>query len=487
MTTPHTPRTVNAGSVAAIFTALLAAIFAFQLNASMLSPVLATIKDELDTTDAAVGVTQTAFFTSAALFSLIIPRWGDLIGRKKLMIAMTAITVAGSVLAALSPSIEILFAARVIQGISGPIVPMALIMLRARVRDRKQFALLMAILTSINGGIAGVDALLGGWLAAAFGYHSVFWAMAVVAAVATALVALLAQDSRGTEQLPMDWPGAAAIVVALGAVLVAFNELGKLGAANWLMIAGLLLVGAIAFAIFWRIESTSPHPLVPTRYLRERRTWALLSTTVLTMTGIFAVMNGLVPNMGQDPTFGGMGADSISWVTLTPYALAGLLMGPVAGRLAGRFGYLAVLRAGLGISLVGILAALLLVGSTTPILLLLVSVWLGVSYAGMSNIMLNGLGVVLSPRENAGYLPGMNSGAFNIGAGLSFALLFAMQTMFSDGGESAAAGYSAGLITGAVVVAAALGVSFLIPRPAIDQEDDSEPLADASPAGTEGA
>ena len=42
------------------------------------------------------------------------------------------------------------------------------------------------------------------------------------------------------------------------------------------------------------------------------------------------------------------------------------------------------------------------------------------------SIMLNGLGIVLSPKDNPGYLPGMNAGAFNLGAGLSFAVLYAV-------------------------------------------------------------
>lgn len=48
----------------------------------MLSPALATIEEELKVDSAAVGLTQTAFFTSAALFSLFLPRWGDIIGRR---------------------------------------------------------------------------------------------------------------------------------------------------------------------------------------------------------------------------------------------------------------------------------------------------------------------------------------------------------------------------------------------------------------------
>ena len=93
-----TQRRVN---VAVLMTALLAACVAFQLNASMLSPALVTIEQELNTDSAAVGLTQTAFFTSAALFSLFLPRLGDIIGRKKVLAGMLVVLTIGSVVAAL--------------------------------------------------------------------------------------------------------------------------------------------------------------------------------------------------------------------------------------------------------------------------------------------------------------------------------------------------------------------------------------------------
>ena len=70
-------------SIFKLMLALLAACVAFQLNASMLSPVLVTIAVELKSNDVAVGLSQTAFFTSAALFSLFLPRLSDIVGRKK--------------------------------------------------------------------------------------------------------------------------------------------------------------------------------------------------------------------------------------------------------------------------------------------------------------------------------------------------------------------------------------------------------------------
>ena len=177
------------------------------------------------------------------------------------------------------------------------------------------------------------------------------------------------------------------------------------------------------------------------------------------MTGVFAVMNGLIPNLGQDADAGaGISASTISWVTLTPYALAGLVFGPIAGWMASKLGYKYVLQTGLVGTVVGLIISIFVVGAPNAWTLLLVSIFLGVTYAGIANIMLNGLGIVLSPADNQGYLPGMNAGAFNLGAGLSFAVLFAVSGSFEHG-------YRAGMIAGVIILLAALALSFRIPRP----------------------
>ena len=461
---------VTKRSTAAVMTALLVACFAFQLNASMLSPALRVMAKELKTTDDVIGLTQTVFFTAAALFSLFLPRLGDMIGRRKLLTGMMALTAVGCVLSALAGmtgSVALLFVGRVIQGVAGPTVPVCLIMLRVAVPDPKRYGTLLGVITAVNGGIAGVDALAGGWLAQNFGFGSVFWTMAVIAVLAAVAVAFLTDESLVPGSHRMDWTGTIALVVAVGALLTIFNELAKLSNANFWLVAGLFLLAALSAVAFWIQEDRTSQPLVATVYLRSRSTWALLLTTTLTMTGVFAVMNGLVPGLAQDTGYGpGLGADVVSFWTLTPYAIAGLLMGPVSGTLAGRFGYRKVLRVGLLGTVIGLGAILAISPSATPVLLLAVNVFVGITYAGMSNIMLNGLGVVLSPSDNPGYLPGLNAGAFNLGAGISFAILPAVSVALGNG----LGGFQGAVITGLVLLALAFASSLLIPAPAVEKE-----------------
>ena len=457
-------------STAAVMTALLVACFAFQLNASMLSPALRLMAKELKTTDDVIGLTQTVFFTAAALFSLFLPRLGDMIGRRKLLTGMMALTAVGcalSALAGMTGSVALLFVGRVIQGVAGPTVPVCLIMLRVAVPDPKRYGTLLGVITAVNGGIAGVDALAGGWLAQNFGFGSVFWTMAVIAALAAVAVAFLTDESLVPGDHRMDWSGTISLVVAVGALLTIFNELAKLFNANFWLVAGLFLLAALSAVAFWIQEERTSQPLVATVYLQSRSTWALLLTTTLTMTGVFAVMNGLVPGLAQDTDYGpGLSPDVVSFWTLTPYAIAGLLMGPVSGTLAGRFGYRKVLRVGLLGTVIGLGAIFAISPSATPVLLLAVNVFVGITYAGMSNIMLNGLGVVLSPSDNPGYLPGLNAGAFNLGAGISFAILPAVSVALGSGLD----GFQGAVITGLVLLALAFASSLLIPAPAVEKE-----------------
>ena len=448
-------------SVVPLMVALLMACMAFQLNATMLNPVLVTISQSLNSSEATIGLAQTAFFMSAALFSIFIPRLSDIVGRRRILFILIAITTLGGALAAMAPNIEIYFVSRIIQGVSGPVVPLCLLMLHAEVKDPKRYGMLMGIITAVNGGIAGIDAFLGGYIATNFGFRPVFWFIAAVGLLTLPFIIKGVKESKPSAGQTMDWVGVLFLVVTLAGFLMGLNEAGKLTNANWGMVGASIAIALIAFFCFIQVEKRVKAPLVTVNHLKQRSTWALLLTTVLTMTGIFAVVNGLVVSFAQNSDIGfGFTANTTAVYLLAPYALIGWLVGPFMGRLAPMYGYNRILRLGLIGSVIGILL-LMLFGLGSLTVLILGTVLVGVTYAGTANIMLNGLGVVLSPEENPGFLPGMNAAAFHLGAGLSFALLPAMLVMSSDMLE----GYGNGMLLGLAITVVAFVVSFMIPNP----------------------
>ncbi len=450
-------------NVMPLMVALLMACMAFQLNASMLNPVLVTIAKSLGASEATVGLTQTAFFMSAALFSIFIPRLSDIVGRQKMLFTLIAITTIGGVLAALAPNIEIYFLSRVIQGVSGPVVPLCLLMLHHEVKDPKQYGILMGIITAVNGGIAGIDAFLGGYIATNFGFRPVFWFIAVIGVITLPFILKGAPESKPNAGHKMDWLGVIFLVVTLAGFLTALNF-----SSNLPLVIGAVVIALISFALFVQTEKKVTNPLVTISDLKKRSTWALLLTTVLTMTGIFAIVNGLVVSFAQNQEIGfSLTANSTAIYLLAPYALIGWLIGPFMGRFAPLLGYNRILRIGLIGSVIGVVV-LMYLGLSSLSILIAATIFLGVTYAGTANIMLNGLGVVLSPKDNPGFLPGMNAAAFHIGAGLSFALLPAMQAL----NESSVSGYFNGMTLGLSITIVAFFVSFLIPKP-VDAEVQS--------------
>ncbi|WP_069286941.1 MFS transporter [Corynebacterium pseudotuberculosis] len=452
------------GGIALLMTVLLTAAIAFQLNASMLSPVLATMARELGTDEATVGLTQTAFFTGGAMCGLFLPRLSDIVGRRKILVIMLAVMAIGGLMAALAPNITVLAIARALQGISGPTIPMTLIILRSQVRDQVRLGTLMGIIAAVNGGIAGIDVIASGWMAEHLGFRSVFWLIAIVGLITTVVVALWAPESKPSDNVKMDWVGAAILVVSVLSITLAANEAGKAAAANWMLVVGLILFGLAVFAVFWKWENKHDQPMVAPKYLARRQTWGLLLTTVLTMTGVFAAVNGVAISLAQNPDAGfGLPADLASLMLLTPYALIGWLVGPFAGRWAPRIGYSRLLRIGNASSAV-LLLVLALAGSTSKVVLIASVVLLGITYAGIGNIVLNNLGVVNSPADNEGFLPGMNSAAFNLGAGISFAVLPVFMVAGSPAGSDSTAGYTTAFIVGAIILGLSVATSFFIPK-----------------------
>ncbi|MDO5532205.1 MFS transporter [Sutterella sp.] len=449
------------GSVIALTAALLTACTAYQLNASMVAPALVTIGAELGVGEADVGLVQTMFFTPAALFALFVPRLSDMKGRRLLLTAMLAVLALGSFLAAVAPNLATLLAARTVQGVAGPVLSVSMLMLRTEIEDEKLYATLLGLIAAVSGGLCGLDSIAGGWLASNLGFRAVFWTIGGIAAVAALMAWKFTRESKPSAGRAMDWTGVGFLVASLACLLLALNRAGANDPA--IVILGFALAGFVAFRLFVAAEKRVKEPLVAIEHLRRRGTWALLLTTVLTMTGGFAVVNGTALSLAQNTAAGfGLAPHVAALYLLTPFAVAGWIASPLAGRLAPVIGYANMLRTGLA-GAAASLALVLFLGISNLQWLVAGLVLMGVTFTGCAILMLNALAISLSPAENPGFLPGINSGAFCLGAGLSFAVIPPVMAAFTSSDPASTAGWSAGVTAGLVIIAAALAVSFLIP------------------------
>ncbi|WP_166848696.1 MFS transporter [Isoptericola sp. BMS4] len=444
---------------AGLVASLLVAVVAFQLGASMVTPALPAMAATLGVGADDVAGVSSYFFLAGAVAGVVLSRWSDYVGRRRILLATLLVMVGGTVVCLLATSLPLLLAGRVMQGTSSAVFQISYIILAERLSPRV-FGTALGVVTAINGGVGGVDGFVGGLLTDHFGYRSIFVAILAVGLLALVFVLrVVPRGERPADTGTMDWWGAAALSITIVCLTQAVDAGSASGWASPRTL-GLLAATALAAAGFWAVERRRRTPLFPLRHLRSREVWPLVATTMLTLTGVFAVINFTVVVLSQDTAAGyGMSASLSALAFLAPPALIGLFAGPVAGWLAGRRGWVAVLRWGLVLCL-AVLVVIALMPTHRWVVLGGIAC-LGVAYNGLFMATANGLGVLQSPPDAPGALPGLNSSAFGIGAGLGIGLVAPFVAQGTVGGYATALWVSAG------ITALALGTSLLlVPRPA---------------------
>ena len=117
--------TRNRSSYKVTFTVLLLGTIAYALLQSLVSPVLPTIQSDLHTSQNTVTWVLTAFLLSASIFTPILGRVGDMVGKERMLVLTLGALAAGSVIAGLAHSILVLIIARAVQGIGGAVLPLS--------------------------------------------------------------------------------------------------------------------------------------------------------------------------------------------------------------------------------------------------------------------------------------------------------------------------------------------------------------------------
>jgi predicted MFS family arabinose efflux permease len=382
--------------------ALVFALMSFSLNATMISPAVRDINQTLG--PGAFAAISTPFYLAGAIANVVLIRWSDYIGRKRVLLAILVVVCIGTALC-LSTSLPVVIVGRFLQGTANITYGLAFLILRARVSGTT-FGLCCGVMASINGGVAGGDAFLGGVMTDVWGYRSIFALILLVGVLALGLVwkAVPADEAGERKTGGMDWIGAVLIALTVGGITLFLSNGGHNG---WDSTPALvwLAVTAAAFAGLLLSNRRTADPVVEIKYMRSREAWPLLVVTVLVM-GSFMVVNGfIVPSMAEDPDSGfGLNATTTALLFLTPGAIIQVLTAPFVGRLAVKIGFVTMLRAGVAASIV--VVALMAVFADHKYAVAALMVIFGFTCTAVILTPLSSLGVLQASEEEPGALPG---------------------------------------------------------------------------------
>ncbi|MCD4498208.1 MFS transporter [Chromobacterium vaccinii] len=290
-----------------------------------------------------------------AVTSLVVGvgRLGDLIGKRRLLLAGILLFSLASLAAGLA-SFRGLLAARALQGLGAAAMLALAMAFVADVAPKAQTGRAMGWLGSMSAVGTALGPSLGGALIAAWGWPAIFLFNAPLGAAVFLLARRsLPADAPTARASRFDFAGALLLALTLSAYALAMTlGRGRFGPQNlaW------LLAAAVGVAAFLRVEARGAAPLVRIDMLRDPALGGPLIAAALVAT---VMMGTLV--VGPFHLSRALGLDAMgAGLAMSMGPAISMLAGVPAGRLADRFGAKRVSLAGLAAMLAGaaLLAAL---------------------------------------------------------------------------------------------------------------------------------
>jgi EmrB/QacA subfamily drug resistance transporter len=318
----------------AALAALCAILFLTFLDNTIVSVALADVQTSLNSSVTGLQWIVDGYMLAFAALMLTGGTLGDLLGRKKVMLAGVAIFCAGSIVAAVAPDTSTLIAGRIVMGLGAAASePGTLSLIRHIYPEREERAVALGVWAAVSGLALALGPVLGGVLADGLGWRSIFWFGVAFAAISFAVAAVTLTESRDPEGRKLDLPGLATGATAIVAATFAVIEGENRGYGTWWIVA-LFAAAAVLTVAFVVVEHRVPDPVLKLEFVRNPTFAAANVVAFAVNLSVFSVFFFTALYLQLITSFSGY---QIALV-FTSLAVAMIVSGPLAGRWTAKVG-----------------------------------------------------------------------------------------------------------------------------------------------------
>jgi len=414
---------------------------------------LPVIRRQLGTGLEGLEWTVNAYTLTFAVLLLTGAALGDRFGRRRLFAIGLTIFTAASAVAAASPDIGTLIAARAVQGVGAAVVMPLTLTLLASVVPPERRGMAFGLWGAMAGLGVALGPVIGGGITEYASWHWIFWINVPVGVLLLPIVALVRESRGGAGRL--DPVG---VLLATGGLFGLVFGLVRGNGHGWTsgQVLGSLIGGGVLLLAFVAWQAATRSPMVPLGLFRDRG-FALINTVTLVMAfGMFgAVFLGaqyLQTVQGYTPFQAGL--RTLPWTAMPAIAA------PLSGILSDRFGARRIVALALALQAAGIAWLALEVTPTLPYPRLippfvLAGLGMGLFFAPVARLTLG-----FAPRELEGVASGTSNALRQFGTVLGIAVLGSVFSSF--GGYTSAAAFVTGTAAAQKVGAVALGAAAVL-------------------------
>lgn len=392
-------------------------LFMIFLDALIVNVGLPAIQADFQVGEAGLQWVVAAYSLGMAVFIMTSATLADIHGRRRVYVFGVVVFTLASIACGFAPSLDVLNVSRGIQGAAAATVNVtSLALVSAAFPDPKQKARAIGIWAAIAGISNAIGPTLGGFLVETVGWRAIFWVNGPVGIAVIALTLRYVAESRDERPRTLDLPGQALFMAAVGTFAYAVIEGPHSGWTSPPILA-CFAVALVAFVAFLAVERRSGDPMMDLTLFRDSQYSVAIATVCIVLFTLYGMLLMTTQYLQNVRAF----TPVQTGLLLLPFSAAMLVGAPLAGRLVGRVGTIAPVRAGLGTMMLGLVTLMVAMGGHPAI----VAIALAITGFGFALCLtpITTLAMTSVEPRRAGMASGIMSAQRAIGSTLGFAVM----------------------------------------------------------------